>query len=284
MVLAASKEKMMANVAMLEYYCHQICVKHEGNALLNVTVEYNGEEQFLDNYANVFLPEEHEDDLDKMFIVPKSNLYLSAIIDGLYKSHPEFKQEVFSQGDKSESADNSKVEHMGDGFAVREDKDEIEGRSSEQMQNDQKIYFIRLTMPPVTNSLRKTYHEIVENFYKGTKMKLDSERVKMKANVTPQTIGYTDKELKEVDAKMEEIYNDALIQAQNIRKDKDEEIEWGYNRFVERYGDDYEEEEYEESTSPMDSTPSQSAPHQSTTFGQSSEEDNNYSTSQSIKL
>lgn len=241
-VLTASKEKMMANVAMLEYYCHQIAVKHEHNLLLNTTAEVNGIEYFVDALAEIYMPEEHEDDLDKMFVHPKENVYLAPIIDGIFKAHPELKIKLLRRIDGNSEPEQYEYERFEGRIFIIENIEEVLSRSEEEMKNDNSHYYIRLTMPPVTGQLRKTYHEIVENFYKGTKMKLDAERVKMKANVTPKTIGYTDKDLKEVDAKMDEIYNEALIKAQNIRKDKDEEIEWGYNRFVEIYGDDYEED------------------------------------------
>lgn len=279
----------MANVAMMEYYCQQICVKHEATSLLPVVVEYEGEDKRLEEMAEVYFPEEHEDDLDKIFVVPNENLYLSMIIEALYKAHPEFKIEIFSHGAEDETADDSKKERMGDGFITREDPEEFNNKSEEEIDDDVKMYFIRLTMPPVTKKLRDTYHEIVENLFKGTKMKLDAERVKMKANVAPKTIGYTDKELKEVDAKMDEIYNDALKEAERIRKEKDEEIEWGYNRYVERHGEDSDED------SPMKTTsqaPQQSdAPEESSSsrslFGSDSQSDgegNDDEASQSMKL
>lgn len=254
--MAASKQKMMANVAMLEYYCQQICVKHETASLLPVVVEYEGEDKRLEEMAEVYFPEEHEDDLDKIYVVPNENIYLSAIIEAIYKVHPEFKIEIFSHGAEDESTDDSKKERMGDGFITREDPEDLSNKSNDEVESeDIKMYFIRLTMPPVTKKLRDTYHEIVENLFKGTKMMLDAERVKMKANVAPKTIGYTDKELKEVDAAMDEIYNDALKEAERIRKEKDEEIEWGYNRYVERHGEDSDED------SPMMTT--SQAPQQS---------------------
>lgn len=291
MKMAESQEKMQAYVTMTEFHYAQICIKHEPASLIPIGIDYEGEVKKLEEMADIYFPE-GEDDYDIIYILPKENLYLGPIAEGIITVHPEFKIDIFSHCDEGNTDDEQNKEQMGSGFAHKEDPEEVFTKNEDELEDDVKYYYIRLTMPPVNKKRRDFCHEQVKQIFNYTKVKLDKEKVVMKANVAPKTIGYTDKELDEVNKAMDKIYDDCLKQAEDMRNDKDDEIEMAYNKFVEMYGEDESDSVSINDTSASqpvqeETTPAEGDSLSTSLFGSASQSDgegNDDEASQSMKL
>lgn len=286
-----SQQKMQSYVTMTEFHYAQICIKHEAASLIPIGIDYEGKVKKLEEMADIYFPE-NEDDFDKIYVLPKENLFLSPIIDGIFTVHPEFKIEIFSKGNEQETETEESEEKMGSGFIQQENPEEVLSKNEEEMEDDEKYYYIRLTMPPVNKKRRDFCHEQVKQIFNYTKVKLDKEKVVMKANVAPKTIGYTDKELDEVNKAMDKAYDDSLKQAEDMRNDKDDEIEMAYNKFVEMYGEDENDSTSGNETSaskPAEegTTPAEDNSQSTSLFGSDSQSEgdgNDDEASQSMKL
>ena len=80
-------EKQLAGYQyLLTYRYHNLCVKAEPTALLPVTININGEEQDIEQVADVATPDDFH-----FQILPKMTNSLEEINNGILSAHPEFK-------------------------------------------------------------------------------------------------------------------------------------------------------------------------------------------------
>lgn len=83
-------EKQLAGYQyLLNYRYHNLCVKADPTALLPVTIKINGEDQDIEQVADVATPDDFH-----FQILPKMTNSLDEINDGVLSAHPEFKPSI----------------------------------------------------------------------------------------------------------------------------------------------------------------------------------------------
>ncbi len=83
-------EKQLAGYQyLLNYRYHNLCVKADPTALLPVTININGEDQDIEQVADVATPDDFH-----FQILPKMTNSLDEINNGILSAHPEFKPSI----------------------------------------------------------------------------------------------------------------------------------------------------------------------------------------------
>lgn len=93
-VIENMEKQLVGYQYLLTYRYHNLCVKAEPMALLSVIVRINGEEQEIEQVADVVVPDEYH-----FQILPKMTNSLEEINMGILTVHPEF-EPSFEQMDK----------------------------------------------------------------------------------------------------------------------------------------------------------------------------------------
>lgn len=199
-----AQKRMSGYIALLNYRFKNLCVKADIAVLLPVSVYADGEELNIEDVANVNMPDDYQ-----LGVYPKEENDLQSIIQGIYEAHPEFKMEIKS----------------------------TDGSDSEESK------YALYTMPEVDKNRR----DFLMNGVKGLKdeclVRIDAvyadyqaRFAKILVNVPAQDADEANKALDKARRQCKELVGDLHFQ-------KEQEIEEGYQRYLEEKEKHQEEEE-----------------------------------------
>ena len=129
--------------AQFAYRLMNLCVKSEPVSLLPILVNIEGELQKLEECAQI---SKDDDYTFKVFANYSSDI--PALAQGIFKTHPEFKQELFEE----------EVEYIDEDGEERVDK----------------VPYILLTMPEVNDDRYDVLKDGVKAIYEDTKVKMEN--------------------------------------------------------------------------------------------------------------
>lgn len=246
------QQMMMKYVVLYGVNLSNICIKHDGMALLSVVVNYQGEKK-IEEVADLMYGE-GPDEEDVMFLYPKDIEYLIPLIEAVHDAHPEFKLEVLS--DTEEEAQDNKKENNIMEFGSKFEKPEFESIPVEDETTgtgDLMNYrYLKITTAPVTKKTRKLYLDAVDVLYQNFKTRIDAQQVSMNSRLAPKIAGYEKKDVDEVKRLADNIHETNIKNLNKVREDKEKEIEEGYQRYLERYSGEEEENEKDNSNANTD--------------------------------
>ena len=126
-------EKLKGYVAMLNFRYLNLCIKSEAASLIPVKVMIEGTAKNLEQVASCAKKDDYH-----IWIVPKYDDDIKAIMDGVAKVHPEFKQKI-------------------DSFTIKSPDENIEMKERD-------VRYIELTMPEVNDKYYKAMKDAVDVF------------------------------------------------------------------------------------------------------------------------
>ena len=202
-VLIEMQERLLGYVSEMSYGYAQLCVKADPSSLLGFEERIDEKKYRMEDMARVFIHDQKDDD-DKIDLYPIDPAFITVLITGMFKIHPEFKISV-------------------------EKIDEIEGVEDD---DSPQLKFIRLTMPTVTKEYRKTLLTAIDALdykckgrHEQMKVKYTSELMKVCVGEKPETID----EAKDVMEGLMKQYDDIRVK---LTTQKKEEVENAFQRYL----------------------------------------------------
>lgn len=203
-------KKLKGYVMLFNYRLSNLCVKAEPTALMPVSVFVADTEYNLEEVANIMRPDDFSFD-----VYPKNQNNLQEVIGGIFEAHPEFKMELKID----------KAEHEGG-----EDKSHL-------------LY----TMPPVDKNRRKLLDETAKIFHKECKVNLDATYAELQPRLVEAYAKMPVLEIDEARKAFKKAYDTAKDQCDKMLEQKQNEIEEGYQRYLNEYNDQYDESDADNS-------------------------------------
>ena len=188
------QDKMNGYLTLFNYRMMNFCVKAEPVALLPVTVDFYDSEYNLEEVARIQKPNDYQ-----LEVFPQKMDYLDEIAAGVFDVHPEFKVETIT------------------------DKDS-QGREEHHL-----LY----TMPEVNKDRRDLLNNTVKTFYDECKAHLEECNTKYEAKFV-EILSEQPSEFEAAKDAVSDIYNDSKKQAEKLYQAKCDEIEEGYQRYLEQ--------------------------------------------------
>lgn len=188
------EKKLNAYIMMFNYRMANYCVKAETSAMVPVTVELANTGYNLEDVADIFKPN------DFTFVVfPKNQNNLQQVIDGIFDMHPEFKMEIVTEKDS----------------------------------NDQDVRHLEYTMPEVDKNRRDLLNETTKTFHKECQANLDATYAKEQERLAEPLVKMSPAEADEAKNGFKKVYDDAKAECDQLLQFKLNEIEEGYQRYLE---------------------------------------------------
>ena len=188
-------EKKLNGYNMLfNYRITNLCVKAEPTAMLPVTVMVANTEYNIEEVADGIKPDDFTFD-----IYPKNQNNLQEIIDGVFDVHPEFKMEV------------------------KTDKDD----------NGNEYRHIIYTMPEVDKDRRDLLNETTKTFHKECQANLDAAYARQQERLVEALTKMPANEADEAKNGFKKVYDDSKAECDQLLQLKLNEIEEGYQRYLE---------------------------------------------------
>lgn len=200
-------QKENGYLALFVVRLSNLCVKADAQAMLSVTVSLSQSDYNFEDVADATKPNDYTFD-----VTPKNENNLTAIVKGVLDMHPEFKFKVMEK----EYYDNSKEKH------------------------------IIFTMPDVDKDRRDLLTEIAKTFYKECLAKLEVTYTKRLAD-TVQLFLHVPEDADDAKKSFKKTYNDAKENAEKLLNAKLDEIEEGYQRYLQGKDNEWEND-YKEVT------------------------------------
>ena len=189
-------------VSLLMFCYLNLCTKAEPAALLSVPVTMGGKSYGLEEVAEVMLLNK-----DQFILVPKKNAYISVILRGLMKEHPEFKNEI-------KAFDGEKLLNPDD------------------VEDENPILLILSTIPEVNKDRYDALLRAVDIFYDKCKVEME----KYKANYTAQLVqaleNNTSENPDEAKDKLEQTNDTYTKMRDELKEKKIKEVEDAYQRYL----------------------------------------------------
>lgn len=199
-------KKLKGYNMLFNYRMSNLCVKAEPTALMPVTVFVAGTEYNLEEVANILKPDDFSFD-----VYPKNQNNLQDIISGIFDVHPEFKMEL--KTDKAENEGGADTQH---------------------------VFY---TMPPVDKDRRKLLNETTKTFHKECKVNLDITYAELQARLVEPYTQMSPQDVDEARKGFKKVYDKAREECDKMLQLKLNEIEEGYQRYLNEYNDRYAEPE-----------------------------------------
>ena len=196
-------KKLKGYNMLFNYRMSNLCVKAEPTALMPVTVFVAGTEYNLEEVANILKPDDFSFD-----VYPKNQNNLQDIISGIFDVHPEFKMEL--KTDKAENEGGADTQH---------------------------VFY---TMPPVDKDRRKLLNETTKTFHK---VNLDVTYADLQARLVEPYTQMSPQDVDEARKGFKKVYDDSRDECDKMLQLKLNEIEEGYQRYLNEYNDRYAEPE-----------------------------------------
>jgi len=184
--------------AQFAYRLMNLCVKSEPVSLLPILVNIEGELQKLEECAHI---SKDDDYTFKVFANYSSDI--PAVAQGIFKVHPEFKQQMFDE----------EVDYIDDDGEERTDK----------------VPYILLTMPEVDDNRYDVLKDGVKAVYEDTKVRMENVVVNADAKIAELMAGESeddiekvkkarDKQVKTWTEQRDKIYNEKIAEIEEAHK------------------------------------------------------------------
>ena len=184
---------MNGYVALLSFRYMNLCVKAEPASLLPVTVSINGQDQNIENLADVGILQE-----DVLGVVPQEPAYLLQIGKGVMLAHPEFKMDIVQP---------------------------------ENSQSDEDKY-LTFTMPEVDEARHDLLMDGVDTLKTQCTAKIDLVFGLYSAKIVEQLVGADLKTIDSVKDMLQEVYDFYTDLCEKQTDVKKKEIEDAYQKYL----------------------------------------------------
>ena len=187
--------------AQFAYRLMNLCVKSEPVALLPILVNIEGELQKLEECAQI---SKDDDYTFKVFANYSSDI--PALAQGIFKTHPEFKQEMFDE----------EVEYIDEDGEERMDK----------------VPYILLTMPDVDDERYDVLKDGVKVIYEDTKVRMENVIANADAKMAELMAGESEADIEKVKKNRDKQVKTWTEQRDKIHAEKLQEIEEAHNKWL----------------------------------------------------
>lgn len=196
-ILEEARSKLGAHAALLNYRYANLCIEAAPEALLPVVVETEGGQMHIDKTARV---KNADDRKDQFEIFPLNPEYLTPIVKGIMKAHPEFKMEVkrFEDSDDPEDA------------------------------------YILATMPEVDDARHELLTDAVGALADGCDAQMKAVFSACSARLAQLLIDAKPEELDEAKDQLQQFKDMADDLCKQYRENKEAEIEEAYQQYLEK--------------------------------------------------
>ena len=189
-----AQKRMSGYIALLNYRFKNLCVKADIAALLPVSVYANGEELNIEDVANVNMPDEYQ-----LGVYPKEVEDLQPIIQGIYEAHPEFKMEIMSTDDSEDEASK----------------------------------YVLYTMPEVDKNRRDFLMTGVKGLYEESRARIEAVYAKYQTRFAEMLVNASVQDANDANKALEDAYDKCCDMTDELLKQKQQEIEDGYEKYIE---------------------------------------------------
>ena len=207
LLLTEAKEKMNAYTVYMNYQFMNFSVKAEPAALLSVEVEIDDEKVYLENTADVAIPED-----DQFAIIPKDQAFLFAISKAIAHAHPEYRQEQKELEQDEENAD------MPQSPESSEDTDK----------------YLLCTMPEINKDRHDAGMDYVKMIYDEATGRLEAARVSCEVKMAAKLKDAQPKETDEANDELKKIYDQHKSMCDDYRQKKEKQIDDAYQHYLEK--------------------------------------------------
>lgn len=187
--------------AQFAYRLMNLCVKSEPVALLPILVNIEGELQKLEECAQI---SKDDDYTFKVFANYSSDI--PALAQGIFKTHPEFKQELFEE----------EVEYIDEDGEERVDK----------------VPYILLTMPEVNDDRYDVLKDGVKAIYEDTKVKMENVVANADAKLTTLMANESEADIEKVKKNRDKQVKTWTEQRDKVYNKKLQEIEEAHSKWL----------------------------------------------------
>ena len=193
--LIQEAQQKMNGYAML-YYFHlgNLCIKADPMALLSATVEINGNELNLENVARVSLPKE-----DQFAVIPNEKEYVFPVCKAIKFTHPEF---------------------------------EMEEKIERNQLTDEEETVIYYTMPTVNEDRRDVCMDYIKMKYEAATLNIETVFSMHTAKIMALLTGASVESINMVKENLQEIYDWHTNLCNQLREDKEKEVEEAYQKYL----------------------------------------------------
>ena len=186
--------------AQFAYRLMNLCVKSEPVALLPILVNIEGELQKLEECAQI---SKDDDYTFKVFANYSSDI--PALAQGIFKTHPEFKQEVFDE----------EVDYINEDGEERTDK----------------VPYILLTMPEVNDERYDVLKDGVKVVYDDTKVKMENVIANADAKMAELMTGESEADIEKLKKARDKQVKTWTEQRDKVYNKKLQEIEEAHSKW-----------------------------------------------------
>ena len=187
--------------AQFAYRLMNLCVKSEPVALLPILVNIEGELQKLEECAQI---SKDDDYTFKVFANYSSDI--PALAQGIFKTHPEFKQELFEE----------EVEYIDEDGEERVDK----------------VPYILLTMPDVDDERYDVLKDGVKAIYEDTKVKMENVIANADVKMAELMAGESEADIEKVKKNRDKQVKTWTEQRDKVYNKKLQEIEEAHSKWL----------------------------------------------------
>ena len=187
--------------AQFAYRLMNLCVKSEPVALLPILVNIEGELQKLEECAQI---SKDDDYTFKVFANYSSDI--PALAQGIFKTHPEFKQEMFDEA----------VEYIDEDGEERMDK----------------VPYILLTMPDVDDERYDVLKDGVKVIYEDTKVRMENVIANADVKMAELMKDESEADIEKVKKNRDKQVKTWTEQRDKIHAEKLQEIEEAHNKWL----------------------------------------------------
>lgn len=187
--------------AQFAYRLMNLCVKSEPVALLPILVNIEGELQKLEECAQI---SKDDDYTFKVFANYSSDI--PALAQGIFKTHPEFKQEMFEE----------EVEYIDEDGEERVDK----------------VPYILLTMPDVDDERYDVLKDGVKVIYEDTKVRMENVIANADVKMAELMKDESEAEVEKLKKSRDKQVKTWTEQRDKIHAEKLQEIEEAHNKWL----------------------------------------------------
>ena len=190
---SSAQKDLSAYVALLNYRFMNLCIKAEVASLMPVTIYIGNDECDIEDVADVTLPNDYQ-----MAVYPKNPNNLSAIIQGIYEAHPEFKMEI----------------------------------KSNEGSEDEASKYVLYTMPEVDENRRDLLMNGVKGLHEECKARINAVYGKYQARFTELSVKVSTQDTDDVNKALDDVYDKCIDMTDELLIQKQQEIEEGYEKYV----------------------------------------------------
>ena len=187
--------------AQFAYRLMNLCVKSEPVSLLPILVNIEGELQKLEECAQI---SKDDDYTFKVFANYSSDI--PALAQGIFKTHPEFKQELFEE----------EVEYIDEDGEERVDK----------------VPYILLTMPEVNDDRYDVLKDGVKAIYEDTKVKMENVIANADVKMAELMAGESEADIEKVKKNRDKQVKTWTEQRDKVYNKKLQEIEEAHSKWL----------------------------------------------------